>query len=223
VNDILINMKLKELETHLQQVEVFEKPKVLLEQYPTRPHIAASMLWTIESSFQDISDRVVADLGCGSGVLSIGAVMLGAELVVGVDICEDAIQTLLENREEFEMEGNIDMILADITDPNSLEQMHKKFDTVIMNPPFGTKHNKGIDMTFVKQALNLARTAVYSLHKTATRQHVISKAKDWGVEAQVIAELRYDLPATYKHHKKASVDIEVDFIRFSFPPKRHNQ
>ena len=39
MNDILINMKLKELETHLQQVEVFEKPKVLLEQYPTRPHI----------------------------------------------------------------------------------------------------------------------------------------------------------------------------------------
>ena len=39
MNDILINMKLKELENHLQQVEVFEKPKVLLEQYPTRPHI----------------------------------------------------------------------------------------------------------------------------------------------------------------------------------------
>ena len=31
----------------------------------------------------------------------------------------------------------------------------------------------------------------------------------------VVAELRYDLPATYKHHKKASVDIEVDFIRFA--------
>ena len=39
MNDILINMKLKELEAQLQQVEVFEKPKVLLEQYPTRPHI----------------------------------------------------------------------------------------------------------------------------------------------------------------------------------------
>ena len=35
----LNTMKLRELETHLQQVEVFEKPKVLLEQYPTRPHI----------------------------------------------------------------------------------------------------------------------------------------------------------------------------------------
>ena len=30
----------------------------------------------------------------------------------------------------------------------------------------------------------------------------------------VVAELRYDLPATYRHHKKTSVDIEVDFIRF---------
>ena len=49
------------------------------------------------------------------------------------------------------------------------------------------------------------------------------KFKADGVDAQVVAELRYDLPATYKHHKKASVDIEVDFIRFSFPPKRHKQ
>jgi predicted RNA methylase len=30
----------------------------------------------------------------------------------------------------------------------------------------------------------------------------------------VVAELRYDLPASYRHHKKTSVDIEVDFIRF---------
>lgn len=33
-------MKLKELESCLQQVDVFEEPKLLLEQYPTSPHIA---------------------------------------------------------------------------------------------------------------------------------------------------------------------------------------
>lgn len=33
-------LKLKELESRLQQVDGFEKPKLLLEQYPTRPHIA---------------------------------------------------------------------------------------------------------------------------------------------------------------------------------------
>ena len=39
-----IKMKLRDLETHLQQVEVFDKPKVLLEQYPTRPHIGHYIL-----------------------------------------------------------------------------------------------------------------------------------------------------------------------------------
>lgn len=36
----LVVMKLKELESCLQQVDVFEEPKILLEQYPTSPHIA---------------------------------------------------------------------------------------------------------------------------------------------------------------------------------------
>lgn len=36
-------MKLKELESCLQQVDVFEKPKILLEQYPTTPHIAGKV------------------------------------------------------------------------------------------------------------------------------------------------------------------------------------
>ena len=66
----------------------------------------------------------------------------------------------------------------------------------------------------------LARTAVYSMHKSSTREHIVKKAKDWGVACQVLAQLRFDLPATYKHHKKASVDIEVDLIRFSFDRPR---
>ncbi len=211
-------MRLKDLEHQLQQVDAFESPKVLLEQYPTRPHIAACMLHTIESTYNDIQDKIVADLGCGCGVLSLGAVFLGASFVTGIDVDPDALDTFQENIEAFETDNDIDLILADVTHEDSLKSMHKKFDTVIMNPPFGTKHNKGIDMTFLKQGLKLARRAVYSLHKTSTRNHVLKKAQeDWGVEAKVIAELRYDLPATYKHHKKASVDIEVDFIRFSHP------
>jgi hypothetical protein len=37
---IMKKLKLKELESRLQQVDGFEKPKLLLEQYPTQPHIA---------------------------------------------------------------------------------------------------------------------------------------------------------------------------------------
>ncbi|XP_008326869.2 rRNA N(6)-adenosine-methyltransferase METTL5 [Cynoglossus semilaevis] len=206
-------MKLKELESCLQQVDVFEEPKILLEQYPTSPHIAACMLYTIHNTFDDIEGRLVADLGCGCGVLSIGSAMLDAGLCVGFDIDDDALDIFKRNVDEFEI-SNVDLVQCDLCslEPDAYAQ---KFDTVIMNPPFGTKHNQGMDMKFLKTALTMAKTAVYSLHKTSTREHIQKKATDWGVKMEVIAELRYDLPASYKFHKKKSVDIQVDFLRFS--------
>lgn len=39
---------------------------------------AACMLHTIQSTFHDIDGKLVADLGCGCGVLSVGAAMLDA-------------------------------------------------------------------------------------------------------------------------------------------------
>lgn len=83
-----------------------------------------------------------------------------------------------------------------------------------MNPPFGTKKNAGMDMKFLASAFNLARTAVYSLHKTSTRDFIQRKATELGAKAEVIATLRYNLDSTYKFHKKATVDIEVDCWRF---------
>ena len=41
-------------------------------------YFTACMLHTIESRYGDIDGKLVADLGCGCGVLSIGATMLGA-------------------------------------------------------------------------------------------------------------------------------------------------
>jgi len=208
----MARMKLKELESHLQQVEEFDTPKILLEQYPTRPHIAACMLHTMAATFGDIEGRTVADLGCGCGVLSLGCVMLGADFVTGFDIDPDALAIFQQNIEEFEMD-NLELVNLDTR--NIGPDWKGRVDTVVMNPPFGTKHNKGLDLVFLEAGLEMASTAVYSLHKTSTRDHVLSKARSWGAEGRVLAELRYDLPATYKHHKKASVDICVDFIRFS--------
>ncbi|XP_029461585.1 methyltransferase-like protein 5 isoform X5 [Rhinatrema bivittatum] len=196
---IMKKLKRKELESYLQQVDGFENPKLILEQYPTRPHIAACMLYTIHTTYDDIEDKVVADLGCGCGVLSIGAAMLGAGLCVGFDIDEDALEIFKTNVEEFEL-TNIDMIQWDVCSLPS----RKMVDTVIMNPPFGTKHNKGMDMIFLRTALQVARRAVYSLHKTSTREHIQRKAEEWKIKMEVVAELRYDLPASYKFHKKTS-------------------
>jgi len=207
----MARMKLKELESHLQQVEEFEEPKILLEQYPTRPHIASCMIHTIASSFDDVEDRKILDLGCGCGVLSIGCVMLGAGSVTGVDLDPDALVTARQNLEDFDID-NVDLVNLDVRQADRLLRPDS-FEVVIMNPPFGTKHNKGLDMLFLEKGMKLATRSVYSLHKTSTREHVLKKAEAWGAKPQVLAELRYDLPSTYKHHKKTSVDIEVDFIR----------
>lgn len=85
-------MKLKKLEEYLQGVDSFEKPKILLEQYATPSHIASVMLYTIQSKYGDLENKLVADIGCGCGMLSIGSFLLGAQHTIGFDIDPDALE-----------------------------------------------------------------------------------------------------------------------------------
>ena len=61
---------------------------------------------------------------------------------VGFDIDEDALSVCAQNVAEFEI-NNIELIQGDITKSHLLDTYQKKFDVVIMNPPFGTKKNEG--------------------------------------------------------------------------------
>ena len=67
-------MKLKELNSLLQEVKPFDTQlqKVELEQYPTEAHLAARLVFTAATSFDDVEDKVVVDLGTGTGMLGIG-------------------------------------------------------------------------------------------------------------------------------------------------------
>ncbi|CAN6172644.1 unnamed protein product [Urochloa humidicola] len=106
----------------------------------------------------------------------------------------------------------MDLIWSDIKNLN-LKGFH--IDTVVMNPPFGTR-KRGADMEFLCMGLKVASQAVYSLHKTSTREHIKKTAlRDFNaISAEVLCELRYDLPQSYKFHKKKEVDIAVDLWRF---------
>ena len=65
------------------------------------------------------TDAVVADIGCGSGILSIGAVLLGASSVYAVDTDPLAVQSTCSNRELNQIapqrlvveEGSIELLL----------------------------------------------------------------------------------------------------------------
>ncbi|XP_037093445.1 rRNA N6-adenosine-methyltransferase METTL5-like [Pollicipes pollicipes] len=203
-------MKLWQLEALLQQLDGFDRPKVTLEQYVTPPHIAAHLLHTAQASFGDLAGRSVADLGCGPAVLAAGAAALGAGAVLAVDIDADALAVARANLDDAGLTA-VELLHADVA--HVVDTWRGRVDTVLTNPPFGTKRNAGADMLFLQAGLRLADTAVYSLHKRSTRRHVARQAADWGARATVVAELRYDLPSTYRFHKRASVDIEVDLWR----------
>ncbi|KAJ7550168.1 hypothetical protein O6H91_07G086200 [Diphasiastrum complanatum] len=204
-------MKLKQLEAQLGYLAQFQSPKVELEQYPTGPHIASRMLFMAESTFGDIRGKLVADLGCGCGTLGVAASLLDAGYVSGFDVDDEALELAQQN--SLELETVLDLVQCDIL---SLPSRGLKFDTVVMNPPFGTRR-KGADMEFLSAALKVAENAVYSLHKTSTREHIKRKAlRDYGAQtAEVLCELRFDLRALYKFHKRQEVDIAVDLWRFS--------
>ncbi|MCD9639677.1 hypothetical protein HAX54_024383 [Datura stramonium] len=203
-------MKLKQLESLLGSLEQFSTPKIELEQYPTGAHIASRMLYTAENSFEDVNSKVVADFGCGCGTLGLAAGLLGAESVIGLDIDAESLEIAYANANELELD--MDFIQCDI---KNLKWRGQIVETVVMNPPFGTRR-KGADMDFLSSAMKVASQAVYSLHKTTTREHVKRAAlRDYNARsAEVICELRYDVPQLYKFHKKKEVDIAVDLWRF---------
>ncbi|XP_022755013.1 methyltransferase-like protein 5 isoform X3 [Durio zibethinus] len=167
-----------------------------------------------ENSFDDISNKVVADFGCGCGTLGAAAALLGAEQVIGIDIDSQSLGIASMNAENLELD--IDFVQCDISNLGWRGQI---VDTVVMNPPFGTR-KKGADIDFLFVALKVASEAVYSLHKTSTRDHVKRAAlRDLNASsAEVLCELRFDVPQLYKFHKKKEVDIAVDLWRFV--PKR---
>ena len=42
-------------------------------------YFSGCMLHTIESRYGDIHDKMVADVGCGTGMLTVGSCLLGAQ------------------------------------------------------------------------------------------------------------------------------------------------
>ncbi|KAF7256359.1 hypothetical protein EG68_05906 [Paragonimus skrjabini miyazakii] len=219
----------KRLQSYLQDVDTFSQPNLLLEQYPTSPHVAADILFNIQTTEGAIQGFSVADFGCGSGILTIGARLLGARYVyelrggkissyvLAVDVDKNAISDLNENLTSFDLKNDcVDALLCDVTRLRGGNE-RKQVDTVIMNPPFGTNASStGIDKLFLLTALSMAQYHVYSLHKTTTRSHILRTIESAGAHAKVVAELRFDIPRMYKRHRHETVDIEVDLVHAWF-------
>lgn len=147
----------RNLEIALSKVEPHPTPKAYLEQYTIPENIAAEILYIAAYVNDDVIGKSVVDLGCGTGRLAIGAALLGAKEVVGVDIDKTAVRLARENAKKLDVKDKIQWLIADI------DALHGVFDTVIQNPPFGVQKRKA-DRKFLQKSLEIAHRT-YSLHK----------------------------------------------------------
>ena len=137
----------------------FYQPKPELEQYSTPVDIVAEMI-KLANAQGDLSGKVV-DLGCGTGRLAIGAALLGAE-VTGYEIDNDA----LELAKSYSKKNDLEIEWINL----AIENINKKYDTVLMNPPFGSQR-PGADRAFLKKSLEIG-TKIWTIHMAETKNFV---------------------------------------------------
>ncbi len=193
----------------LSKLDVFVSPDITLEQYPTDSEIAADILHFAHLQ-GDIENKIICDLGCGTGILGIAALVLGAKHVYFVDKDPLVFSVLKKNLSEFVFE-NYTFLEKDVRSLSKNDFKLGSVDVVLQNPPFGTQETH-IDKAFLSAALQLA-PIVYSFHKTSTRRFVKAFVND--NNAKITHEFAYQFPIkkTYAHQKKKIHRIEVSAFR----------
>lgn len=194
-------MKKKHLEMLLERLEGHPRPAPEREQYDTPASVAADMLFL---AYLRGDLGVVCDLGCGAGILSVGAAMLGAR-AVGVEIDTEALAAARRNAER--LGACVDFIRADV---NFLSL--KGIDTVIMNPPFGAQKASPGDRAFLKKATQMART-VYTLHNAGSEAFIRRFIEPCHV--QEIYRIPFPLKRSFKFHREDMRIIEVELYRIT--------
>jgi putative methylase len=189
------------LAIELSKLKTFSEGEIKLEQYSTDSEIAAEILWNA-FLIGDINGKTVADLGAGTGILGIGAEILGATKVFLVEKEEKALKIAEENAENIE---GVKIIGKDIND------FEDAVDTVIMNPPFGTK-SEHADKAFLDKAFSIT-DVVYSIHKTSTRKFVEAMARDHCFTITHCWNYSFPIKRSYHFHRKPKVNIDVSCFR----------
>ena len=76
----------------------------------THPTTSLCLSWL---DGQDLNGKTVIDFGCGSGILAIAALKLGAAHAIGIDIDPQAIQASRDNAERNGVSGRLDLYLPE--------------------------------------------------------------------------------------------------------------
>ena len=197
-----------ELTRQLARLHKFEQPQAKKEQYSTPPEIAAEAIH-YAAELGDIIGKKVSDLGAGTGILGIGALIARADHCTFVEQDPSSTDILRENVSLLPSPLQKYTIRVGI-----IQEFTEKSETIVMNPPFGTKE-KHADKPFFECALRLA-PVIYAFAKTTTHRFVEKISADHGYA--ITHAWRFDdwrLAATQHWHRKRATFIDVTLYRIA--------
>jgi len=197
-------MKKKELEILLQKVPLPNKPIPNLEQYMTPANIAADVIFTAHQ-FGDIQNKTILDLGCGTGIFSVGAALTGAKKVMGIDVDKDIITIAKEYAKKNNLE--IEFMAMDV------KNVQTKCNTVIMNPPFGAqKSNRKADRKFIEKGFEISQI-LYSIHLKKTIPFLEKMISSLSGNITYRKDYAFPIRWAFEFHDKKVVYYDVTLLR----------
>ncbi|MDY6769658.1 MAG: METTL5 family protein [Candidatus Nanohaloarchaea archaeon] len=202
------------LQQLLSRLDPVDDPDAELEQYATPPDIAADVLHRMR--LDGALDGQVVDLGCGNGIFTIGAALLGAD-AVGIDVDGDAVATARANLERVsdavtDAGGGAEFAVDDVRDAGI------DADAAVTNPPFGLQRSDA-NLAVLEAAFDAAPVVYALLHRAEepgeTRAFLERFAAEHGFDAAVVAGYDFPLPRRFAHHAQEKKYIKVDLYRFT--------
>ncbi|MEK6856663.1 MAG: METTL5 family protein [Nanoarchaeota archaeon] len=187
----------KELARILSSLDGFDDANAKLEQYSTDSEIAAETLWFLHMG-NCIEDKIIADLGCGNGILGIACLLLNAKKVYFIDKDEKVLKIAKKNFRKLGLKNGVFL-------NKEVSAFSKKVDFVIENPPFGVQ-KKHADRAFLDTAMKLTDT-IYSFHKIESENFLRKHCE--GFKVKRLFEFNFILRKTLKFHKRDKHYVRV--------------
>ena len=202
-------MRLRSLAIQLSKLQEISSPNLNLEQYQTEGEIAARWLFDIQS-FDDLKPGCrVVDLGCGNGILGIGAVLMGAGSAILVDSDQKSCEVSTRNVESLGISDSVKIVNSKIGEKD-IEI--READIVVSNPPWGTQ-KKASDRPFLEEIISIG-TIAHLMHSSQAT-HIRNFFNEFGWSSEEYGDLDFALPATYGHHSRMRGRTRASLWRIS--------
>lgn len=203
-------MRKADLERWLDGIPGHPDPKASFEQYRTPSAVAAALLGACHADGA-LQNRRVLDLGCGTGVFALGARFLGAATVLGVDVDGPAID--LARSTASAMGLDVAFETHDVRDWTP----EARWDTVLMNPPFGAQRaNRHGDRPFYDAALHalVPGGSCWFLAQENSERFLAAFLQSKKVAVEKVASWDYPLVASQEFHREQARLVRVGGYKF---------